>query len=339
MKRFYGLVLLALTVSAVSISVAAQPVAVTLRDVDVFAGPSSEFPPIGTLAPNTEVRVAGCLSDWSWCDVIFPQDRGWVYAVDLGYPYHNERVVILNNGPRLGLAVVTFSLGTYWTAHYRTHPFYAQRQQWESRVHVQADRGGPAPKGHAEARARAPEKAGAPQAGQPSAQAEQPRSSQRQSQASQAEQPRVSQRQPQASQAQQPQATQQQSQASERARAEPNARAGEKTARPPEESARTEEKSARTQQRETRQPEEKAQSENARSQQQSARQPEVARPQQSARASDENARPPQQGARPTEDKASASRQSGQQSRQPEKGRAEERRQPEESNRQPDSERQ
>jgi len=305
MKRFYGLVLLALTVSAVSTSVAAQLVAVTLRDVDVFAGPSSEFPPIGTLAPNTEVRVAGCLSDWSWCDVIFPQDRGWVYAGDLGYPYHNERVVILGNGPRLGLAVVTFSLGTYWTAHYRTHQFYAQRQQWESRVRVQAGRGGPPPKGHAEARAHIPENAGAPQAGQPSAQAEQPRASQRQSQAS------------------------------ERARAEPNAKGGEKNARPPEQSARSEEQNARTQQRATRPPEE-----NARAQQQSARQPEEARPQQSARASDENAHPPQQGARQqTEDKASASRQSGQQSRQAEKGRAEERKQPEESNRQPDSERQ
>jgi len=309
MKRFYGSLLLVLAVSAVSMSVAAQPAAFTVRDVDVFAGPSSEFPPIGTLAPNTEVRIAGCLSDWSWCDVIFPEDRGWVYAADLAYPYRNERVVILENGPRLGLPIVTFSLQTYWTAHYRTHKFYAQRQEWESRVHVQADRGGPAPKGHAEAKARTPERAGATQAGRPSAQAEQPQASQRQSQAS------------------------------ERARAEPNAKAGEKNARPPEQSARSEEQNARTRQRQTPPPEEKTQSENARSQQQSARQPAEARPQQSARASDENARPPQQGARPTEDKASASRQSGQQSRQTEKGRAEERRQPEESNRQPDSERQ
>jgi uncharacterized protein YraI len=308
MKRLCGSVLLALAVSAVSMSVAAQPAAFTVRDVDVFAGPSSEYPPIGTLAPNTEVRIAGCLSDWSWCDVIFPQDRGWVYAADLAYPYHNERVVILDNGPRLGLPVVTFSLETYWAAHYRTHQFYAQRQQWQSRVHVQADRGGALPKGHAEARARAPERAAAPQTRQPSAQAEQPQASQRQSQAS------------------------------ERPGAEPNARAGEKAARPSEESTRSEEQNARTQQREARPSEEKAQSENARSQQKSARQPEEARPQQNARSSEENARAQQQAARQSEEKAPASRQS-EEPRQAEKGRAEERRQPEEANRQPDSERQ
>ena len=39
--------------------------AFTASDVDVFAGPSSEFPPIAHLPPNTAVSVAGCLSDWS----------------------------------------------------------------------------------------------------------------------------------------------------------------------------------------------------------------------------------------------------------------------------------
>ena len=76
--------LFALIVSTVPVAATAQD-AFALRDVDVFAGPSSEYPPVAQLAPGTQVVLAGCLSDWSWCDVTFADNRGWVYAADLGY--------------------------------------------------------------------------------------------------------------------------------------------------------------------------------------------------------------------------------------------------------------
>ena len=68
------------------LAIAAMPAAAlaedafTMQQTDIFAGPSSEFPQIASLPPNTEVGVAGCLSDWSWCDVTFANDRGWVWA-------------------------------------------------------------------------------------------------------------------------------------------------------------------------------------------------------------------------------------------------------------------
>jgi len=80
--------------------------AYTLRDVQVFTGPGSEYPPVASLPPNVGVDVAGCLTDWSWCDVSFADQRGWVYAGDLGYPYENNRVAIIEYGPRLRLPVV-----------------------------------------------------------------------------------------------------------------------------------------------------------------------------------------------------------------------------------------
>jgi uncharacterized protein YraI len=158
MKHAYQRIVFALLIAAAPLAVAAQE-AFTVRDVDVFAGPSSEYPPVAALPPGTPVRLAGCLSDWSWCDVFFANDRGWVYAGDLAYSYQNNRVVILEYGPRLALPVVTFSLDSYWSAHYRARPFFRERAQWVSRVHIQANRGG------------APPHSGTAQAAQPAQQA------------------------------------------------------------------------------------------------------------------------------------------------------------------------
>jgi hypothetical protein len=85
------------------------------------------------------------LSDWSWCDVNFADSRGWVYAADLGYPYQNNRMAIIEYGPRLGLPVVAFSLPAYWDAHYRGRPWYRERDVWVNRVHAEVDRGGRPP--------------------------------------------------------------------------------------------------------------------------------------------------------------------------------------------------
>jgi uncharacterized protein YraI len=122
----------------------------TVRDTEVFAGPSDEFPPVGVLGANSGVNIVGCLRDWSWCDVIFSRYRGWVYAADLAVPYHNDRVVVIERGPQigpaLGLVVLAFSLNTYWDRHYRSEPWYREREQWARRVRVEGDHGGPPPR-------------------------------------------------------------------------------------------------------------------------------------------------------------------------------------------------
>jgi uncharacterized protein YraI len=143
------LLTIALAASLWPLSAAAQQ-AFTMASVDVYAGPSSEYPRVASLPANTPVHVDGCLADWSWCDIDFSGDRGWVYAGDLGYPYENRRVVILDDGAHLGLPVLSFSLNSYWDAHYRNRPWFAQRDDWQRRVSVQGDhRGGQAPAGRA----------------------------------------------------------------------------------------------------------------------------------------------------------------------------------------------
>jgi uncharacterized protein YraI len=107
--------------------------AYTLGGADIYAGPGGEYPVVARLAPGVGVQVQGCLGDYSWCDVTFGGNRGWIYAGELSYPYRSGRVPILEYGPQLSLPIITFSLGNYWDRHYRARPWYRERNDWEHR--------------------------------------------------------------------------------------------------------------------------------------------------------------------------------------------------------------
>jgi uncharacterized protein YraI len=92
--------------------------AVTTQAVNLRSGPDRAFPLVTWLPPNTRVRVWGCTSGWRWCDVSAGRNRGWVSARYL-------------TGPMRGRApVITFSVGSYWDAHYRSQPWFDNRGVW-----------------------------------------------------------------------------------------------------------------------------------------------------------------------------------------------------------------
>jgi uncharacterized protein YraI len=109
-----------------------------LNGTEIFAGPGDEYPLVARLGPGVRVEVNGCISDYSWCDVFFGGNRGWVYAGELSYPYRSGRVPILQYGPSLSLPIISFSLGNYWDRYYRGRPWYHDRGNWERHWH---DRG------------------------------------------------------------------------------------------------------------------------------------------------------------------------------------------------------
>ncbi|MDR3388702.1 MAG: hypothetical protein P4L92_16770 [Rudaea sp.] len=107
-----------------------------VSDISLQAGPDTEYPSIVELPAGAQVEVEGCIDGFTWCDVIAGDNRGWVAGSFIQEDYDNQRVVIEDYGPRIGIPIVAFSLGVYWDLHYHNRPFYAQRTEWEGR-HIQ----------------------------------------------------------------------------------------------------------------------------------------------------------------------------------------------------------
>jgi uncharacterized protein YraI len=107
--------------------------AYTNRTANVRAGPDRSYPVVAQLPPGVGMQVIGCIDDYSWCDVVFGDNRGWVYAGSLSYPYQSQRVPILGYGPAIGIPIITFSIGNYWDSYYRGRPWYRNRSYWINR--------------------------------------------------------------------------------------------------------------------------------------------------------------------------------------------------------------
>jgi uncharacterized protein YraI len=108
----------------------AQTAAYTSSPVDLFAGPSDEYPVVSEVDAGMLVTVMGCLNDYSWCDVALPGLRGWVYAAYLSYPYQGQYVPLQGYGSVIGLPIIGFTIGTYWDSFYRDRPWYGERDRW-----------------------------------------------------------------------------------------------------------------------------------------------------------------------------------------------------------------
>lgn len=124
----------ALTASA---PVWAQQAATVTTGVSMRAGPDRGMPSVTTLLSRTSVELVGCLSNWSWCDVIAGRSRGWVYSRYLSVRADDTAITVVRGGPNLGLPVVEFALGPYWDEHYQGRIWYpqkaAQQLRWDQR--------------------------------------------------------------------------------------------------------------------------------------------------------------------------------------------------------------
>jgi uncharacterized protein YraI len=136
---------LASVLLAIPFATSAQD-AFTTRSVNVRAGPDTSYPAVATLGGGAPVQVMGCLDDWSWCDVGFEDNRGWVYAPYLSYVYQGARVPFYTYAPSFGIPIIGFSVGSYWDRYYRGRPWYGRRDYWDRRAPQHARPSGPPPR-------------------------------------------------------------------------------------------------------------------------------------------------------------------------------------------------
>jgi uncharacterized protein YraI len=108
----------------------ARPGFVTTK-LYIRAGPSTSFPVVDTLPSGARVDIHGCLSGYTWCDVSWRGERGWVAARYLDFVYRGRRVFLPEYAVEVGFPIVSFSVGSYWNNYYRHRRFYHRRNYFE----------------------------------------------------------------------------------------------------------------------------------------------------------------------------------------------------------------
>jgi uncharacterized protein YraI len=104
-----------------------------ITNVNMRAGPDSAYPIVQVLPVNAWVSVQGCTTGWQWCDVIAGPNRGWVAGTYIAYMYNSQPVYVADYGAQIGIPIVTFAIGTYWSSYYLNRPFYRDRNRWYGR--------------------------------------------------------------------------------------------------------------------------------------------------------------------------------------------------------------
>jgi uncharacterized protein YraI len=103
-----------------------------VADISLQAGPDTQYPRRSRNSTPARTRRSRAASLTN-CDIASNGDRGWVPGTFIEETYNSQRVVVFDYGARIGIPIVSFSIGTYWDHYYHSRPFYAERQQWESR--------------------------------------------------------------------------------------------------------------------------------------------------------------------------------------------------------------
>lgn len=105
----------------------------TTTNVNLRAGPDTDYPVLRWIPGGTAVDVYGCLEDYQWCDVEAMGERGWMSAAYIAYPYQQQQVPVVSYGPMLGLPILVFSIDSYWSDHYHHRPWYGERHRYRHR--------------------------------------------------------------------------------------------------------------------------------------------------------------------------------------------------------------
>jgi len=93
-------------------------VAYTTANLNMRAGPGTNYPVLTTLPQGAGVTIFGCTADFQWCDAAFTTVKGWVSGKYLSYAgqgiYYGRPIP--NAGINLGVP-----------RYHRDYPIYGRR--------------------------------------------------------------------------------------------------------------------------------------------------------------------------------------------------------------------
>lgn len=136
MKFVRATILASLGFGLASITPAAAAVtAFATITVSERAGPSTYYPVVTVIPRGATIRLYGCLSGGSWCDVAYAGARGWIPGSYAQAYYRSQRVLVPRYVTQIGVPVVNFSFNVYWNNYYRSRPFFAERFRYERHTH------------------------------------------------------------------------------------------------------------------------------------------------------------------------------------------------------------
>ena len=104
-------------------------------DLTLYAGPDDDYPEVAYVPAGTLVEIYGCVENYAWCDVGIDEDRGWVSGDYLQFAHQEHWGYVREYGPRYGLPIVAFTLGSYWGSHYSHYGWYDDRHDWAHSKH------------------------------------------------------------------------------------------------------------------------------------------------------------------------------------------------------------
>lgn len=104
---------------------AANSATVTVN-LNLRAGPSTQYPVVVVVPQSAAVTVYGCNANVTWCDIAYGSARGWASANYIRVSSGGQTVVVTPGvAAAVGLATVTYNR-VYWDTYYNTYPWYGQ---------------------------------------------------------------------------------------------------------------------------------------------------------------------------------------------------------------------
>src|SRR5579871_2846938 len=121
-----------LTAPSPAVAQAADANAYVTADLNLRAGPDTDYPAIIVIPAGQYVTIYACIPDLTWCDISYGENRGWAAAEYIQAFYQGQYMTVQQYAPLVSLPTSAFDIRAYWNSYYTSQPFYGQLDTWAS---------------------------------------------------------------------------------------------------------------------------------------------------------------------------------------------------------------